>query len=69
MHFIVYIETNDIYEDIEEDVETGCDASNMNQICRKSKKVTGLMKDGLDENIMTKSVELRAKTYIYLLDR
>ena len=30
MHFIVYIETDDIYEDIAEDVETGCDASNMN---------------------------------------
>ena len=34
----------------------------------KNRKVTGLIKDELDGKIMTKIVELRAKTYGYLID-
>ena len=34
----------------------------------KNKKVIGLMKDKLDEKIITKFVGLRAKTYSYLID-
>ena len=34
----------------------------------KNRKVTGLIKDELGGKIMTKFVELRAKTYSYLID-
>ena len=44
-----------------------------NQISRyqkgKNKKVIGFMKDELGRKIMKKFVELRAKTYSYLLDK
>ena len=47
--FIVYIKTDDIYNDIEEDVETRFDTSNyeLEKLLPKgeNKKVTGLMKD------------------------
>ena len=47
--FIVYIKTDGIYKDIEEDVETGFDTSNYELEIplpkQKSKKVIGLMKD------------------------
>ena len=66
--FIVYIETDDIYKDI----ETKFNASNY-ELERplpkgKSKKVIGLMKDELGTQIMTQFVGLRAKTYSYLTD-
>ena len=66
--FIVYIETDDIYKDI----ETKFNASNY-ELERplpegKSKKVIGLMKDELGAQIMTQFVGLRAKTYSYLTD-
>ena len=35
---------------------------------QKIKNVTGLMKDELGWKIMTKFVELRAKTYSYVID-
>ena len=57
---------------IAEDVETRFDTSNsgLNRLLLKgkNKRVIGLMKDELGENIMKKVVELRAKTYIYLID-
>ena len=70
--FIVYIKTDDIYNDIAKDVETRFDTSNY-ELDRplpkgKNKKVIGLMKDELDQKILTKFVELRAKTYSYLID-
>ena len=70
--FIVYIKTDDIYNDIAKDVETRFDTSNY-ELDRplpkgKNKKVIGLMKDELDRKILTKFVELRAKTYSYLID-
>ena len=34
----------------------------------KNKKVIGLMADELGQKIMTKFVQLRAKTYSYLID-
>ena len=66
--FVVYIES----EDIAEDVETRFDTLNY-QLDRplpkgKNKKVIGLMKDELDEKFMIKFVRLRAKTYIYIID-
>ena len=70
--YIVYIKTDDIYNDIAEDVETRFDTSNY-ELDRplpkkKKKKVIGLMKDELGRKIMTKFVGLRAKTYKYLID-
>ena len=70
--FIVYIKTDDIYKDIVGDGERRFDTSNY-ELDRplskgKIKKLIGLMKDGLGEKIMTKFVELKAKTYSYLMD-
>ena len=70
--FIVYIKTDDIYKYIAEDVETRFDISNyeLDKLLpkEKNKKVIGLMEDELGEKIMIKFVELRAKTYSYLID-
>ena len=70
--FIVYMKTNDIYNDFAEDIETRFNTSNyeLDKLLPKgkNKKVIGLMKDELDGKIMTKFVGLRAKAYSYLLD-
>ena len=67
-----YIKTYDIYKDIAGDVETIFDTSSYELDGglpkRKKKKVIGLMKDELNGKIMVKFVELRAKTYSYLVD-
>ena len=74
--FIVCIKTDDIYKDIAEDLETRFDISNYelesNSIDRplpkgKNKKIYGLMIDELGGTIMRKFVELKAKTYSYLI--
>ena len=70
--FIVYIKADDIYKDTAEDVETRFDTSNY-ELDRplpkgKKKKTIGLVKDKLSGKIMKKLVELRAKTYSYLID-
>ena len=70
--FIVHVEPEDIYKDIAEDVETGFDASDY-ELDRplpkgKNEKLIGLMRDELGGKIMTKFVELRAKTYSDLID-
>ena len=64
--FIVYTKTNNLYKDFAEDVETTFDTSNY-ELDRplpkgKDKKASGLLKDKLDEKIMTKFVGLRVKT-------
>ena len=75
--FIVYIKTDDIYKSIAEDAEARFDTSHYELKCNstekllpkgKRKKVIGLMKDDLCEIISTKVVELRAKSYSYLID-
>ena len=70
--FIVYIEIDDIYKDIAEDVKTRFDTSNyeLDRPLPKEKynKVIGLMKDELRGKIMTKLIGLRGKTYSYLID-
>ena len=70
--FIAYIKTEDIYKDIEEDVETVFDTSNYELECNSIDwpllKGIGLMKDELGGKIITKLVELRAKTHSYLID-
>ena len=73
MCVIVYVKTDDIYKDIEEDAEIRSDTSNyeLNRplLKRKNKKVIGLIKDKLGGIILRKFVGLRAKTYShYLID-
>ena len=67
--FIVYIETENIYIDIEKDDETRCDTSNYElerQLSRgKNKKVIGLIKDELNGKIMAEFAALRSKTYSF----
>ena len=63
--FLAHVKTDNIYKDIAEDVETRFDTSNY-EINKpfpkgKNKKVIGLMKDELDEQIVKKNVGLRAK--------
>ena len=64
--FIVCIKTDDIYNEVAEDVETRLDTSNygLNRpLPKRKKKVIELMKGELGGKIMKKSVGLRAKTY------
>ena len=69
--FVIFIKTEDFYENIANDVES-FDTSNYNENDErplpidKNKKVYGLFKDELDGKIMTEFVALRAKTYAYL---
>ena len=70
--FIIQIKTEDIYEDIADDVEKRFDTSNY-EIDRplpigKNKKVIGLMKDELGGKIMAEFAALRPRTYSYLMD-
>ena len=70
--FIIYIKTDDVYEDIADDVKKIFDISNY-EVNRplpngKNKNVIGLMKDELGGKIMTQFVALRSKTYSYLMD-
>ena len=66
------IKTEDVYEDIAEDFEKRFDTWSYGidraLITCKSKEVIGLIKDGLRQKIMSKFIELRQKTYSYLLD-
>ena len=70
--FLVYTKTEDIYSDIGKDVQTRFDNSNYELGIplpkRKSKKVTGFMKDELGGKIVTEFAGLRPKTYSYLTD-
>ena len=61
--FIIHIKTEDVYEDIADDIEKRFDTSNC-EVNRslskeKSKKVIGLMKDKLEGKIITEFVTLR----------
>ena len=70
--FIVHLKREDFYKDIAGDVETRFDTSNYEigwpLPKGKHKKVIGLMKDVLSEQIMNKFVGLKASTYSYLKD-
>ena len=70
--FIMSIKTNDFCEDIANDIEKRFDTSNYETNrplpIGKNKKVIGLMKDELGEEIITEFVTLRPKTYSYLTD-
>ena len=72
--FIIYIKTEDFFEDISNDVERWFDTSNYDKNDKrplpigKNKKVPGLFKDELGGKIMTEVVALRPKAYAYLDD-
>ena len=70
--FIIHIKTEDVYEDIADDVEKRFYASNyeVNRLLPtgQNKKVTELMKNELEGKIMTEFAALRPKTYFYLID-
>ena len=70
--FIVYIKTNDIYNNTAKNDETRFDTSNY-ELDRplpkgKNEKVIQLMKNKLGGKIVIKFVGLRAKSYSYLTD-
>ena len=67
--FIIYIKTEDFFEDISNDVKKWFDTSNYGKNDKrplpvgKSKKVSDLLKDELGGKIIGELVALRAKTY------
>ena len=69
--FAIYIETEDFYEDIADDIERLFDTSNYNENDKiplpidKNKKIPGLFKDELNRNIMKEFIAPRAKTYAH----
>ena len=70
--FIIHIKTEDVYQDIADDVEKRFDTShyefNRPLPTRKNEKVIWLMKDELGGKIITEFVGLRSKTYSFLMD-
>ena len=67
--FIMYIKTEDFYEDIANDVERWFDTSNYDKkdnrplLIGKNKKVMGKFKDEIGGKIMAKFCGLGAKAY------
>ena len=70
--FIIYIKTEDFFEDIFDYVERCFDASNYNDKrplpIDKNKKLPDIFKDELGGKIMTEVFALTTKTYAYLMD-
>ena len=70
--FIVYIDADNIYKDIAEDFESrfGTSIYELDRLLPKGKneKIIGLMENELGGKTMTKFVELRPKSYSYLID-
>ena len=69
--FIIHFKTEDVYEDVANDVEKRFDTSNY-EVNRplptgRNKKLIGLMKDKLGGKIMKEFAALRSKTYSYLM--
>ena len=69
--FVYHIKTDDFYKDIASDVNNKFDTSCYSKDCGfpletgVNKKVIGMMKDELGDNIMVEFVALRSKTYAY----
>ena len=72
--FVIYIETEDFYKYISNDVVKWFDTSNYDEKdkrplpVRENKKVIGLFKDELGGKIMTEFIALRAKAHAYLME-
>ena len=70
--FILQIQTNDFFEDINDDVIKWFDTSNYDKNdnrpleIAKNKKVIGKLTDELGGKVLTEFVALRAKTYAYI---
>ena len=71
---VINICTEDVFEDINNDVERWFDTSNYDKNDKRplqtgmNKKVIGMFKDELGGKIMKEFCALRAKTYAYLMD-
>ena len=73
--FVIYIKTEDFYEDIVNNVERWFDTSNYDENkagkrllpIGNNKKVTGLFKDELGGKIMEEFCALGEQTYVYLI--
>ena len=72
--FIIYVETEDFYKDISNDIDKWFDTSNFSKDINrplekgKNKKVIGKFKDELGGLIMSEFCALRAKAYAFLID-
>ena len=72
--FVIYIKTEDFYEDIANDVERWFDTSNYDKNDKRSlpigknKKVNSLFKDELGGKIMKEFCALRPKVCVYLMN-
>ena len=70
--FVIYIITDDIFEDIADDVEKWFDTSNYDQNVKtplaigKNKKSIGFFKDELAGKIIIEIIAVRPKTWTYL---
>ena len=70
---LLYIKTEDFYEDIKVDIDKWFDTSNFSEnnrfgIERKNKKKLGCFKIETGENIVTRFIGLRAKMYCYTIE-
>ena len=72
--FIVYVETDDFYKDISNDINKWFDTSNYGKDIDRplkkgiNKKVFGKFKDELGGLVMSEFCAHRAKTYVFLID-
>ena len=72
--FVIYIKTEDFFEDISNGIEKWFHTSNQDKndkrplLLGKNKKVTALFKDELGGKIIIEVVAIRLKTYAYLTD-
>ena len=72
-NFVIYTQTDYFCKDIADDVEKWFDTFNYDKNDKKplpidkKKKIVGLFKDELNENIMKEFVAPRTKTYAYLM--
>ena len=72
--FIIHIKSENVDEDIANDVKKWCDTPNYSEDDKRplprdmNKKVNGLMKDKFGGKIMIEFVAVRPKTYSYLTD-
>ena len=72
--FVIYIKTEDFFEDISNDVDGWFYTSNYNENnirplpIGKNKRVPGLFKDELGGKIMVEVVALRPRTWAHLMD-